>query len=223
MIPHRGRPVGPCNIDCDTDELEARTLDKLVQMLRENRVRQPETELLGEYLYRLILNNEIGKELHRTLTEDLEAFLRVELIFEDPKDERANLPWEYLFRRDRNSGKGYFLATKDRLALVRSPRVDNCRALSVKITATEKQLRVLIVACSPSDLPALDFEALLESMQALPDLKVEMLITKHTDSPPFATALDGPAKATQDNFIKALTDFEPHVVQQEEQRDPTRR
>lgn len=208
----RGTMKGPYPIDFDTNRLEVRTLEKLVLMLRENRVRQAETELLGEYLYHLILDNEIGAELHKTLTQESEAFLRVELDFEDPKSRLANLPWEYLYYRDARSGNGYFLATRDRLALVRSPRVDNCRALRFKITATEKQLRVLIVGCSPADLPALDFDALLESVQALPELQLKTLITRHTDSPAFETSNHGLPQATHDRFITVLSDFEPHVV-----------
>jgi CHAT domain-containing protein len=207
------RHWGPCPINYDRSRLEWRTLEHLVDMLRDNRVRQQETELLGEHLYRLILDNEIGKELHNTLTNNTDVFLHVEVHVENPQSEFVNLPWEYLFYRDTNfSQSGYFLAAHNRVALVRSPRVDNCRALRLKMTATEKQLRLLTVACSPSDLPRLDFAALLESVKGLPELEVEMLITNHTSDPRFETKSSGEPRATQEGFKAALKQFKPHVV-----------
>jgi len=181
-------------------------------MLRQNRLRSDETELVGEYLYNLILKNQIGDAIHDLLFKGVEqSFLRVELDFADPKSRLIDLPWEYLFRRDPNTGRGYFLAKEARLALVRRPRLD-FRALRVRGDSCGNKLRVLLVACSPSDLPELAFGTLLDSLAKLNELAVTSLITPYVDSPSFALSDKGKAEATFENLKDKLRETQPHVV-----------
>ena len=94
------RDLGPYKINWeDGDDLSARTLLALVAMLRDNRIKPKETQLLGEYLYKILLDNEIGAYLHEQVTRQTDLFLRVELSFEAGTRELIDLPWEYLYKK----------------------------------------------------------------------------------------------------------------------------
>jgi len=203
------------------DSLESRTLYLLVQMLEDRRLRgADEVNLVGEWLYRVLLENTVGDELNNKIA-DLSTFLRIELAFEESNGPWAKLPWEYLRRPTKKDhqveSKPYFLSTHDQIALLRVPNA-NCGTLSV----AEKEPRILIVASSPTDLPRLLFEDLTKKITAnVKSLKakVRVLATPYTKNPEVdgieaerlkgLENFDGPA--TFDNFENALK-FSPHVV-----------
>jgi hypothetical protein len=211
MLTKDGQYVDTKNISYDRRSLHGRTLENLVRMLRANRLRQDETELLGEYLYTVLLGETFGNKLHDDLRAEEGAFLRIDLIFEGLNNDLGDLPWEYLYRRE-PEGNGYFLATEDRIALVRRPKGANVRGLSLKASEGDSLLRVLLVAVSPADESPLEFGALASAMQELPGLQLRTLVTALERNPSMAIADKRPAEATWEGFLAALDEFKPHVV-----------
>jgi len=181
----------------------------LADMLRDNRLREAETQVFGEYLYDVLLN-EAGEKIAQWLDEKPPAFLRVELHFADgvPKWLRQ-LPWEYLYRPSRRGEAGYFLASKQRLALVRCPFVGKTRSLGV---AAGEQLRILVVACSPANLETLEFGGFIEGMKELTkNITLTTLITRHVSDVNIASAESPNPEATFENFTAAMS-HKPHIV-----------
>jgi CHAT domain len=118
------------------------------------RVDAPETTAIksfGGQLYSALFHDELEVNLRRSLTEAAakRAGLRIRLRLSDAP-ELAELPWEFLYDRTRNS----FLALAHRTPLVRFLEVpDPPRPLLVS-----PPLRVLVMIASPSDYPQLDVE-----------------------------------------------------------------
>jgi hypothetical protein len=212
------RSCGKRDLPYKKDDLESRTLDLLVSMLRDYRLREKEVDLLGEWLYRVLLEKTFGDDLH-TRVADSSTFLRVELAFDDPNGEFARLPWEYVRRpktKDLARPEPYSFSTHQQIALLRVPH-SACTLLRV----AEKP-RILIVASSPTNLPQLLFEELtkkiIERIKSL-DGEVHVLATPYRENP----KVDGPGDeslkaldnfkgaATFSNFEEALN-FNPHVV-----------
>jgi hypothetical protein len=193
-------------------ELETATLLFLVELLRAYRLRGDEANLVGEWLYRLLLENSFGDELHAALS-DKNTFLRIELVFDDPNGDLAKLPWEYLRRPASTKEEGYFLAAHEQAALVRRPMVD-CRPL--RIGGEQEPPKILFVASSPSDLPPLVFTAVRKEMQQLgkplDKVKVMALASPFVKDPTQQVAKRTKPKATYDEFKEALKSFGPHVV-----------
>jgi hypothetical protein len=79
----------------------------------------------------------------------MDAGLRIRLRFSDCP-ELAELPWEYLYDRERNR----FLCLSDRTPLVRYLEVVD----SVRVVPVTPSLRILVVIANPSDLQQLDSE-----------------------------------------------------------------
>ena len=206
--PSRGHPI-----KTDDNNLSYRTLMMLHSMLLDGRLREDEQELFGEYLYDVLLDNAVGEAIHEALNKKPSCFIRVELNLSSAPRELQNLPWEYLRRPSTKDRGGYFLATQGRLALVRCPRLGTIDPL--RLQAGEK-LRVLLVACSPSDEAALEFAPFIEMMKTLPNIDLQMLITAHVKDKNWKIAEDeraatrGP-EATIDNFREALR-TKPHFV-----------
>ena len=193
----------------DQKSLTGRTLNKLMNMLRANRLRQDEAELLGEYLYEVLLGKTLGDLLNNDLRAEENAFLRIDLVFLGENNELSDLPWEYLYRREAKGG--YCLATEDRIALVRRPQGGHVRGLSLKASEGEC-LKVLLVAASPADQPPLEFGALVAAMKQFPRLNLEALITGHECKPALATKEGRTPSATWEGFKDQLRKSKPHVV-----------
>jgi hypothetical protein len=199
------------DLKIDPKSLDYRTLRTLLRMLREGRLREEEQTLFGEFLYNILLNNEAGNTLHKMLRKEPPSFLRVELHLRFAAQELAELPWEYLYRPSPEPNGAYFLATQNRLALVRCPRVGETRSLG--LPAGEK-LKVLLVACSPADEEQLEFAGFIAEMQQLQlegKLTLTTLITPYQRDVRFASEEHPNPEATYDNFLAALSD-NPHVV-----------
>jgi hypothetical protein len=205
-----GEDEEPDPVSIGLSDLERRTLDVLIGMLRKGRLDDQGARLLGEYLYRMLLNNNVGELLHRKLRGADNPCLRVDLRFEDPKSSLHDLPWEYLYRREA-SGAGYFLAMEPRLALVRCPKLVNPPRQLV-VPASEKPVKVLVVACSPADQQPLEFDGFVETIKSLGDVDVRLLATRYSNDPGFSVARDGDPEATLNRFKNELSDFQPHVV-----------
>lgn len=195
----------------EDNDLERRTLRMLADMRRSRRLEGDEVKILGEWLYRLLLEYSVGDELNR-IVSDTTTFLRVELEFEDPGSHLAALPWEYLRRPDQQDARGYFLALHDQIALTRLPQVE-CRLLG----AIGKKAKILLVANSPVDLAPLVFGQLIKQFKSKP-LK-SLFETAVLDTPYLKSAdrdiyvaKNKKPQATFANFKEALTKFEPHIV-----------
>jgi hypothetical protein len=202
---------GPFELRLESN-LQYRTIKTLVEILRGNRMLTGEVELLGTYLYSVLLDNEIGEEFHNLLqSSDQNKFLRVELHFEDFNSELTNWPWEYLYRYPRDQQpSGYFLVNHEQFALIRSPRVKPQRP--VRVQADDTPVRVLFVASSPCDEQKIEFEALQEQITGLKGLEVTPLTTSWTNDPTHETAESGEARATYEKFKEIVGSKSPHVI-----------
>jgi hypothetical protein len=198
------------DIRFNPQELETATVLFLVELLQAYRLRGDEANLLGEWLYRLLLADTFGDELHADLS-DKNTFLRIELIFvEEPNGELAKLPWEYLRRPATATEEGYFLAAHEQAAVVRRPPVPTCRTL--RIGGEQEPPRILFVASSPSDLPPLVFDVVRKDIQHLANVKLTELPSPYEADPTQAVAKGEKPQATYDAFKDALKNFAPHVV-----------
>jgi CHAT domain-containing protein len=215
----KGKPTGPLmtepypiRLDPKDKLLTTRTLLAFVKMLRDNRIRVDEAALLGEYLHKALLENPIGDELHKLLHEHDDVFLRVDLVFEDPNSDLANLPWEYLYRPYGDGSAGSFLASHGRFALVRSPRRRLTRPL--RVPTGEVKVKVLFVASSPYDRSPVEFDSLRQQIQELQgtQLEVATLVTQHTKDPAFELEKRGEAQATYETFKDVIRTMQPHVI-----------
>jgi hypothetical protein len=203
--------------------VQRQTIEMLVRMLRENRLRdQREYEVLGSNLWAVLFDNEIGAELHAALQvkQVTTQLLRVELEFEKGQEELAAWPWEYLFcpLKREEAQSGYFLAKRTRrLLLTRHLSLaDAPRTLRVE----QPPVRVLFVVASPDsgdsrqELAEVQYQRLLEEFKELqagdPRIQVMELISPHRASKEYQP--DVPPKATYANFIDTVQDFEPHVI-----------
>ena len=116
------RDIEPCDII--EDKLQYQTIEILIEILRDNRMKETdEYRLLGTHLYHILLNNNLGAALNEALFEPDKSFehVKVELHFEEGQEQLASWPWEYLYcpKEYDKGASGYFLASKLRLLLTR--------------------------------------------------------------------------------------------------------
>jgi hypothetical protein len=111
------------------DQLEEQTVNFLINILRNQQLREAKDwQLLGTHLYKVLLNNDIGRAIHMALYNQAFQLVRVELEFKPNRiwGDLASWPWEYLYcpLEYGHSGTGYFLTRKPRLLLVRHFSLD---------------------------------------------------------------------------------------------------
>ena len=217
-----------CITNLKKNSLQEQTIKALIQWLQDKRLHQDEIYLLGAQLHAALLDNDVGRILqeHRTTPNE---FLRIEIAFEDPTDEIATWPYEYLYcLTPAGETKGYFIANEPRYAITRLPAAQPSRPVQVK----GETVRVLVVAASPRDLPQLEFGALLKGIQELQWVdhkdhgkgkKFELvdLVTEYVSTEELvAKQAKGEAsrsEATWDSFTQKLKDLKdngrsPHVI-----------
>ncbi len=119
-------------------------------------VRQGEADLsvvrdFGEKLYEAVFQDEIEISLRRSLDEakDQDAGLRLQLRLGDTP-RLAEMPWEYLYNKDRNQ----FFALSTETPIVRYVELSE----PVEALAVEPPLRILVMISSPEDAQPLDVE-----------------------------------------------------------------
>lgn len=108
-----------------------------------------ELEILGSHLYEGLFDDEVRsafrEEWEKILSQS--GGLRLVLEFEADARELAEMPWEYIFYYPgRRSGRGYFLATVNRLILARHVPLNR---LAEVLEAQVRPLRILIVVSEP--------------------------------------------------------------------------
>ena len=193
----------------DDDPLRRATIEQLVQMARENRLNdEAEYQLLGWNLYDVLLGNQIGEALHRTMQDPNLKLLRVVLEFEDRQQQLASWPWEYLYCPEKlgKTGTGYFLSQRAKLVLIR-----NLPGPQTQVTVEQPPVRVLFVASRPAGM-SLSYESVLETLKDL-DSKHDTIHLEVIEP----TKLDPDedlevSAATYRSVIAAAEVFEPHVI-----------
>lgn len=204
------------------DPVRRQTIEVLVDMLRESRLRKPqEFRALGENLYDCLLGNDIGKHLNQAINNREIEFLRVVLDFGEKQQALASWPWEYLYcpLQFGVGGTGYFLATKTRLVLMRVLHLD---LDPVPLEVKDLPLRVLFVASSPDaaaeneeKLDEVLFERLLEELTQLKEEsagKIDLLPLTWSRRRHVKPEERERMIVTKRNFRSALLKFNPHVI-----------
>ncbi len=205
-------PDQAINLDRQNDPLKFETISVLVDMARHNRLKEEdEYQLLGSYLYSVLLDNRIGQGLHRALQQPQTKLVRVVLAFEDRQDELSAWPWEYLYCPVRlgDAGTGYFLSKLTKLVLIRNLP----SGASVDLTVEAPPVKVLFVASRPRDM-SLSYEGVLDTLK---DLSAEnggsamslRIIEPTTVDPDSGLTLAG---ATYRKVIDTAATFEPHMI-----------
>jgi len=189
--------------DCavKVDDLQRRTTQVLVTMLREGRLAgEEEFKVLGANLYRVLFENEIGEAVRKTFYQRM-RFMRVELEFEKGQETLSSWPWEYLYcpEEEGQGGSGYFLADQVKLILTRRLRLD----LPLRSLRIDKlPMKVLFVASSPRGF-AVEYESVLELLESFgPEMiKVTPLLPYEPDGiTPKATWLNFTAMVDNEEF-----------------------
>lgn len=129
---------------------------------------QPGTlEVLGTQLWKLILDNEVGKVLRKKIPEEGKPPLRLSIEFDDKADATLKgLPWEFLFEPDNRA----FLATTTELLLTRYVSTDE-KPVKVREVGDKEEVRALLIAALPDNEKfAIHREALWKLRTALKDV-----------------------------------------------------
>jgi len=204
--------VDPVLKDADDGGLLRATISALVEMARRNRLRrEDEYRLLGAYLHFVLLDNDIGRQLHDALmAKDGSGMIRIVLEFEVGIQNLAAWPWEYLYRPGPNGdlGSGYFLHEYAKVVLVRHlPTNAGWHEVS------DPPVRVLVVVSAPEEMN-LSFERLLEDLEQLAaerSTDIDLRVVRPTEADPDDETRHIPA-ATYGRFYDTLGTFDPHMV-----------
>lgn len=219
LVPEDRNEVGP-KADLVINAVQKSTIDMMVAMLRENRLRdERECQVLGANLWSVLLDNAIGRALHDALRTPRQL-IRVELEFGGDLHWLAGWPWEYLYcpLEPTDAQTGYFLARRtSRLLLTRQIGLRTNRALRVE----QPPVKILFVVASPDSSDESEPLAEVQYLRLHEELrdfvtqlegKIELmtLIAPHKRSKEY-TPNESP-KATYDNFKDVMKTLEPHVV-----------
>jgi hypothetical protein len=108
----------------------------------------PDTfNVLGDHLWKLILDNEIGTRLRDMINSRTTQPLRVSINLANADSSLSGLPWEFVSMRDRN-GEQVFLAAARDMVLTRYVALEGGRT---KIKPADEKLGVLFVTPLPVD------------------------------------------------------------------------
>lgn len=184
----------------ETDSLRKATIEIFENWLNKSRISERrELEVLGMHLYNMLFNGEVKSFFEKRIAEATlvkaspDQRVRVQLSFQgEAAAELARLPWEYLYRLQEGTSRGFFLST--RVALVLSRFMPSERARE-SLSVEESPLRILIVVSKPVDLGPVLTGDVIDVIQKLKDVKVDLL-----EAP------------TVTNFLDKLGDVPPHVL-----------
>lgn len=129
-------------------------------------------EVVGRQLWRLILDNEVGKSLGAHLDQHQDPPLRLVLTFTNRADPTLRgLPWEFLFHPEHK-----FLASKTGLLLTRYVHLDQDQGRPTVTAVYNDQLRVLLLAALPAERKFAaereDLERMRGQLEAMDELDV---------------------------------------------------
>jgi hypothetical protein len=196
------RPSGvprSCKIPMDT--LRRQTIGIFQDWLAAGKITtREEVIVLGTHLYEGLFDPSARRELEDALAKaeaEEDTALRIVLSFAPDAPELAQMPWEYLYFPDTETGgNGYFIAAmRDWLTLSRE----------VPLVLEEAQsesppLKVLLVVSKPDDLVAVKAEEVIGLVQELADEHPEMITIDRLDNP------------TKRSLAQKVAAFEPHVL-----------
>ncbi len=140
----------------EDDLLLMTTIQFLRTLLESGRLNEIEgLKILGSHLYRLIFVDPINAAFESALREARESRtkndekLRLRFTFQRNAVKLATLPWEFLYRPDEETIKGYFLAAETKLTLFRyMPRGGGSDFEKLR-----EPLKVLVAFAEPPELP----------------------------------------------------------------------
>jgi hypothetical protein len=153
-------PVGFRGLDRDLVRLFERWLT-----IRDRAWREEEISTFGALLHRCLFPDAIWSWIERTSAEARGGVVRLELVFpsEGAYSRMSAVPWEYLFRPERQTERGRFLATDPKLVL--------CRYITsgsgeIEFPA-EAELRLLVAVSQPRDsrLGEVEYEEVLAEIR----------------------------------------------------------
>jgi len=221
--------------DLELDKLRLRTFEVLIGLLRRNRLLQvDELKILGEHLFVTLFGPDAasggppddaggpGALLRKAIRGDREhpdagrRLLKVMLEIKAGSDRFGSWPWEYLYVPENpiDPNTGFFLGERTNFVLTRQlALVDSAPAIQVR-----PPLRILFVVLSPSDLPRIEYEAVLETLVQLRDaggesrINLRVLTEEHG---PDGTRYADPgaeSRTTYRAFMDCVDQFDPHVI-----------
>jgi hypothetical protein len=101
-------------------------------------------------------------------------FLRIELVIDEQEmPEVAALPWEFLCLPERANLGTIWLSTAPEVVFLRR-RAQSFAAQPIQLQKGEK-LRIALIVASPSDLPAVSYQPIQESLEKLDQEKVNLV------------------------------------------------
>jgi len=192
--------------DCavKVDDLQLRTTQVLVTMLREGRLAgEKEFKILGANLYRVLFENHLGEAVRKAFYQPMQ-FMRVELEFAKGQETLSSWPWEYLYcpEEEGQGGSGYFLGDQVKLILTRRLKLD-LEKRSLRID--ELPMKVLFVASSPKGFDV-EYENFLELLKHFGPGMIKV-------TPLYPYEPDGiTPKATWKNFTGMVDGEEFHAI-----------
>ena len=196
--------------DHQVDPLAAKTIEVLIDMARHNRLREEdEYRLLGEHLYSVLLDNQIGRDLNRALYNPDLKLVRVLLEFEGDHP-LAAWPWEYLYSpvRQNVGGTGYFLGQLTKLVLIRHLPTGFDR----QVTVDKPPVNVLFVASRPKGM-SLSYQSVKETLEQIAEREGQAMnlqvIEPETYDDDSGLRL---ASATYRKVIDTAAGVEPHII-----------
>lgn len=220
----------------ELDNLRLRTLDVLIGLLRSNRLLQvDELKILGEHLFVTLFGRTPasgaeaddddggpGSLLRKAIKGERapgdagRRLLKVTLEIRAGNERFASWPWEYLYVPENplDPNTGFFLGERTNFVLTRHmPLLDSERTIRVR-----PPLRILFVVLSPSDLPNIEYEAVLETLlrlrgeesQTRIDLRV--LTEQHAPDGTKYPDVGDESRTTYRSFLGSVDQFDPHVI-----------
>jgi CHAT domain-containing protein len=147
-------------------------------------------------LYESLFDSEVDSFFKHSLDKVVGSDrLRLQLVFRPDAFDLANIPWEFLYYPDRETQRGFFLATHPHLVLSRYiPLAVDRSALK----SDEKPLRFLVVSSQPKSLEPVLAYPVVEAIQKLCETY-----------PIHVETLDNP---TIESFIENVEEFKPHIL-----------
>jgi len=160
-------------------------------------------EVLGSHLYQAIFNESIAGKFEDAVKESSTSNrLRVRLLFQPNAIKLVTLPWEYLFKPETETSKGYFLSTRTQLTLFRYMPSESLR----QITPSKGPLKVLVVFAEPDgDQPGEKGDSERPGIPAITDEMKKLFDNLHVE-------VDFLLQPTATSLPDKLETFNPHVM-----------
>ena len=142
-------------------------IDRSEIRLKETLLQGDTLDVLGTHLWRLILDNDVGRQLKEKIPREGQQPLKLSIEFAPQANEKLKgLPWEFLYEPQNE----WYLATKTELLLTRYVTTDREPATVAQAGEKEKLRALLIAALPDKEKFAIHRERLNKLRTALSDL-----------------------------------------------------